>query len=365
MRNLRLLFVTMVLCLTLGLAWAEAVGQYSVTLVAGGSAEGDGKRATETKLAGPFGVDFDRAGNLYFIEYVGHRVRRIDRKGVLTTLSGTGMKGDSGDGGPALQAQWNSPHSLAVTPDGTVYVADTFNSRVRKIDPKTHKVEAFAGTGVKGYSGDGGPAVSAQFGNVYCLALSPKGDRLYLDDLDNRRIRVVDMKTGIVTTVAGNGQRGVPADGSDALSSPLLDPRAVAVDAKGNLYILERSGNSLRVVDAQGKIRTVVGTGKPGPAGDGDAKTATLRGPKHLCVEPDGNVLIADTDNHMIRRYIPLTGRIERVAGTGQKGTAGVGGVADKLELNEPHGVWPGSNGTIYISDSMNDRILKLMPFRN
>src|SRR5947199_118890 len=137
--------------------------------------------------------------------------------------------------------------------------------------------------------GDGGPAREAKFGGVYCLAIDPRGDKMYVADLDNRRIRAIDLKTMIVSTVAGNGQKGLPADGAEAAKAPLLDPRAVAVDGKGNVYILERSGNALRVVDRQGRIRTVVGTGKPGATGDdGDARQATLNGPKHLCVDRDG-----------------------------------------------------------------------------
>src|SRR5262249_49025398 len=177
----------------------------------------------------------------------------------------------------------------------------------------------------------------------------------------NRRIRVVDLKTGIVHTVAGNGQRGVPQDGSDARSAPLVDPRAVAADRKGNVYILERSGHALRVVDADGKIRTVVGTGKAGATGDGgDARKATLNGPKHLGIDAEDNVLIADTENHVIRKYLPREGTIVRVAGTGKKGMAGLGGDPLKAELNQPHGVTVHASGMLYIADSSNNRVLRI-----
>src|SRR5207247_8607588 len=135
---------------------------------------------------------------------------------------------------------------------------------------------------------------AAKFSGIYCICLDPAGERLYLDDLDNRRIRMIDLKSGIVSTVAGNGERGKPTDGSTATSSPLVDPRAVAVDKSGNIYVLERSGNALRVVDSQGKIRTIAGTGEKGASGDGgDALNATMNGPKHLCIDRDGSVLIA------------------------------------------------------------------------
>jgi sugar lactone lactonase YvrE len=252
-------------------------------------------------------------------------------------------------------------HSLAVLPRGDIFVADTLNNRIRKFDPKTGLIHAFAGTGTKGFSGDGGPAEKAEFGGVYCVALDPSREQLYVADLDNRRIRKIDLKTNVVSTVAGNGRKGVPADGTDAVNAPLVDPRAVAADAKGNIYILERGGHALRVVDDRGKIRTVAGTGKVGATGDGgDARLATFNGPKHLCVDRDGNVLIADTENHLIRKYLPAEGKVVRVAGTGKPGTAGVGGPPDKVELHQPHGVQVDASGTIYIADSTNNRILKI-----
>ena len=343
------------------LAGAPAVQAEKLLLVAGGGNGADGTAAAQAKLVTPFGVDFDRSGNLYFVEFTGYRVRKIDPRGILTTIAGTGEKGGGSDGVPALKARFNGMHSLAVTPAGDVLVADTWNNRVRKIDARTGLITTIAGTGEKGYSGDDGPAVKARFGGIYCLALDAKGERLYLADLDNRRIRVIDLGSGIARTMAGNGRRGVPEDGADARSAPLLDPRAVAVDAQGNVYILERSGNALRVVDAAGKIRTVAGTGQKGAGGDGGpARQATLNGPKHLCIDRDGNVIIADTENHLIRKYLPREGKIVRVAGTGKKGTAGLGGPPEHAELNQPHGVYVHPSGDLYIADSSNHRVLRI-----
>ena len=351
--------------LTFGTALAFSVivlpAPDKLVLVAGGGAGGDGSPATKAKLEAPFAVAFDRASNLYFAEMTGNRIRKIDVNGVATTVAGTGQKGDSGDGGTAVKAELNGPHHLAVGPDGDVYIADTWNNRVRRIDAKTGKILTVAGTGRKGFSGDGGPAVKAEFGGVYCIAFDAKGEKFYLADLDNRRIRAVDLRTGIVTTVAGNGQKGVPADGSVAVNAPLVDPRAVAVDPKGNIYILERSGHALRAVDTSGKVRTLVGTGKPGHTGDGgDGREATLNGPKHLCIDLEGNVLIADTENHAIRKYQIRDGKIVAVAGTGKKGDAGLAGPPEQAELNQPHGVYMHPSGALYISDSSNHRILKL-----
>lgn len=313
------------------------------------------------EVESPFGVDFDRDGNLYLVELTGHRVKKIDRSGNVTTIAGTGRKGEAGDGGPAAEAELNGPHALALAPNGDIYVADTWNNRVRRIEAKTGRIGTFAGTGEKGFSGDGGPAREAQFGGIYCIAFDPSFKTLYLADLDNRRIRAIDMSTGIVATVAGNGERGVPKDGSEARSAPLIDPRAVAADANGNVYVLERGGHALRVVDGQGTIRTVAGTGERGAQGDGGpALEARLNGPKHLCVDEDGSIVIADTENHVIRRYIPNEGRIERVAGTGKKGTAGPGRAPLEIELNQPHGVYLHPAGDLYISDSSNNRILRI-----
>jgi DNA-binding beta-propeller fold protein YncE len=331
-----------------------------LVIVAGGGKATAGVPATEAQLNTPFGVDFDRAGNMYIVELNGQRVLRVDAKGIFTIVAGTGKKGASGEGGPAMQAEFNGMHSLAVAPDGNVYLADTWNNRVRKLDVKAGTITTIAGTGEKGFSGDGGPALKAKFGGIYCVALDPRGQRLYLADLDNRRVRVLDLQSGIVTTVAGNGKKGVPTDGADARQEPLVDPRAVAVDRKGNVYILERSGHALRVVDRAGKIRTVAGTGVAGNGGDGPALKVAMRGPKHLYIDLNDNVIIADSANHVIREYRVADGRMVRLAGTGRKGSAGAGGPPLEVEMNEPHGVYVHPSGVLYIVDSNNHRVFKL-----
>jgi DNA-binding beta-propeller fold protein YncE len=334
-----------------------------LVIVAGGGDGGDGAPADRAKLVTPFGTGFDPGGTLFFVELTGERVRKIGADGLVATVAGTGRKGDGGDDGPAAGAEFNGMHSLAVARNGDVYLADTWNNRVRKIDARTGRIMAFAGTGRKGSSGDGGPAARAEFGGIYCLALDEPGQTLYLADLDNRRVRAVDLKTGVVSTVAGDGRKGAPDDGAEARSAPLVDPRAVALDGRGNLYVLERGGHALRVVDRSGKIRTVVGTGSKGDSGDGgDARKATLNGPKHLCADALGNIIIADTENHRVRVYRPEDGTIRNLAGTGRKGTSGLGGPPADAELNQPHGVTIGPGGVLYIADSSNNRILKIVP---
>ena len=300
---------------------AHPVQSAQLVLVAGGREEQEPVLATNAKLQGPFAVDFNSAGTLFFVEMPGQRVRTVDSHGVLKTIAGTGEKGDAGDGASALRASFNGMHSLAVAASGDSYIGDTWNNRIRKIDAAGKSIAAFAGTGRKGFGGDGGPAARAEFGGVYCLAFQPGSERLLIADLDNRRIRAINLATGIVDTVAGNGERGVPTDGAIARESPLVDPRAVAADDRGNFYILERGGNALRVVDATGHIRTVIGQGATECRDEDGREPLPLNGPKHLCVDLDGHVLIADTENHMIRKYLPGERKLVRVAGTGKAGT--------------------------------------------
>lgn len=348
--------------LLLALLTGTSARAEQIVLVAGGGTAGDGVPAKQARLQGPFGIDFDPAGNMFVCELSGGRIHKVDSAGIFTTLGGTTQKGDAGDGGPVAKATFNGMHSLAVGPGGDLFIADTWNNRIRRISTQQGTIAAFAGTGKKKYSGDGGPAASAECGGVYCLAFDDGFHKLYLADLDNRRIRVIDMSTGKIDLVAGNGVRGVPTDGSVAKSAPLVDPRAVAVDQAGNVYILERSGHALRVVDPLGRIHTVAGTGKAGATGDGgDARHATLNGPKHLCIDHDQSVLIADTENHTVRRYLPKEKKIVRVAGSGKKGTAGLHGPPEKCELHQPHGVFVHRDGTLYIVDSGNNRILKIV----
>ncbi|MGI8980583.1 MAG: hypothetical protein ACR2FY_15250 [Pirellulaceae bacterium] len=333
-----------------------------IVLVAGGGTSTAAAPAKEAKLVAPFGIDFDQSGNAFLVELSGGRVLRIDSKGMLVTIAGAEEKGNGGDGGPAKNAAFNGMHSLAIGPDGVVYLADTWNNRIRTYDPRSGKIEAFAGTGEKGYSGDGGPAIKAKFGGIYSVAFDAAGRNIVLADLDNRRVRKIELASGIVTTVAGNGEKGVPADAAEAAKSPLVDPRAACFDSKGNVYVLERSGNALRFVTPDGKIRTVAGTGKVGATGDGgDATNATLNGPKHLCADREDNIIFADTENHLIRKYLHKESKLVRIAGSGKKGTGGIDGPPLAVELNQPHGVYLHPSGELYIVDSSNNRVLKIV----
>lgn len=345
-------------------ALALPLAAAGIELVAGGGTKDADAPATECRLREPFGVEFTAAGEMIIVEMTkGERVLKVDARGVLRVIAGTGARGYSGDGGPAIAATFNGIHNVALPASGDLLLADSFNHVVRKIDAKTGVVSTIAGDGKKGFRGDGGPAAEAQFATLIQIALDPAGKQLYCADIGNRRIRRIDLTNGVVTTVAGNGQKGVPPDGADAVNAPLSDPRGALPDAAGGFYVLERDGHALRHVDAAGKIKTVAGTGAKGLSGDGGpALAATLNGPKHLCLDRDGTVLIADAENHVIRRFDPKTGLITRVAGTGKAGANGLGGDPKQCELRRPHGVTVHRDGTLYITDSYNDRVLKIVP---
>jgi sugar lactone lactonase YvrE len=332
---------------------AAAKPAVKIECIAGCGAGSLGGPAKEAKLIEPFGVTFDKGGNWYICEYKGQRITKVDAKGIITFFAGKNQDdSQASEGTQANQLIFKDPHGLVISKDQQMYIADTMNHRLIKIDMKTGRAAAIAGTGQPGYSGDGGPAVNAAFNQLYAIDINPAGDKLYITDLRNRRVRLLDLKTGIVNTIAGNGDKGVPDDGADAVKSPLVDPRAAAIDSKGNLYILERAGNALRVVDKSGKIRTVIA---PGAKLEKD-----LNGPKHLCFDRQDNVIIVDTENHLIRKYSPKDGTTVTIAGTGEKGDGLVSDDPLKTQLNRPHGVFLHSSGALYISDSDNHRVLKM-----
>lgn len=321
------------------------VGNYLVS-------EGGSWNPKDGPLRGPFGIDFDGSGVMYIIELSRGCLHRRTDDGRIETLRSEHPKGYGGDGKPVSKAQFNGPHNCVATADGRLLIADSWNHCVRAVDLESLEVSTIAGNGVAGFSGDGGPATNAEFDYTMSIALDPSGTTLHIADLKNRRVRNMDLTSGRVETVAGTGKRAEPVEGQPAADNPLVDPRAAASDHQGNLYILERSANCLRVVRKDGTIHTVAGTGERGWR-DGDAAQALFGSPKHLCCDPEGNVYIADDLNGAIRKFDPRTRRVSTVLGRGHG--------ASRVTLKNPHGVqW--HEGTLYVVDTGNARILRLSP---
>jgi trimeric autotransporter adhesin len=273
------------------------------------------------------------------------------------------VAGDAGkvrlmDGGQAKLAVLDNPYGVAVDASGNIYIADTYNYRIRLVTKSTGIITTVVGTGSYGYSGDGGLATSALLRTPYSVAVDASGN-IYIAYSDSLCIRLVTKSTGIITTVAGNGTRGYSGDGGLATSTTLGYPYGVAVDASGNIYIAGSGIHRIRLVTkSTGIITSVAGTGSYGYSGDGGlATSATFNDPNGVAVDASGNIYIADSGNHRIRLVMKSTGIITSVAGTGSYGYSGDGGLATSAALSRPYGVAVDASGNIYIADTYNYRI--------
>jgi sugar lactone lactonase YvrE len=318
---------------------------------------GDGGPALQALLNEPFMCAFDTAGNLYVAEAINHCVRRIDRAtGIITTVAGTGAPGYSGDGGPAVRATFNQPYSLQVDDRGDLYIVDRLNAAVRKVDAATGIITTVAGTGEPGFGGDGGPGPRAQLREPNDCFLDGRGG-LLIADIQDQRVRRLDLRTGIITTFGGTGEKARAGDGRPAAAASIMGARAVCMDGRGQTYICEREGNGIRRVDASGVMSTYAGTGERGYAGDGGpALAATWGAPKAIRCDRHGNLLVVDTENHAIRRIDAVTAVVTTIAG-GRRGGEGDGGPATSAGLDRPHGCDVDAEGNIYIADSNNHRV--------
>ena len=367
----------------------DAMG--TITTIAGTGASGysgDGGMATEASLNLPNGVAVDSSGNLYITDWRNHRVRKVDTSGTITTVAGNGEKGFSGDNGNAVDARLHFPRDIEVDGSGNLYIVDSRNDRVRKVDTsgiitslatfkfarglaidasgnvyvsdisghRIRKVDTMgtatniAGTGESGFSGDGGAATSARLDYPDGVAVDGSGN-LYIADTYNQRIRKVDT-SGTITTVAGTGESGFSGDGGLATAARVDSPEGVAVDGSDNLYIVDTVNHRIRKVDTSGTITTVAGIGESQYSGDdGPATRARLNSPYGTAVDGSGNVYIADTDNHRIRKVDTL-GNITTVAGTGESGFSGDGGLATAARVDSPEGVAVDGSDNLYIADS-------------
>jgi trimeric autotransporter adhesin len=310
-------------------------------------------------MANPQGVAIDSAGNLLIADTNNHRVYRSADLPVIVTVAGTGDKGFSGDGGPATSAHLNRVSGVAADAAGNIYIADSFNRRVRRISP-SGIISTVAGDGTDNHSGDGGPATSAQIGYPYGVAVDGAGS-LYISDYSNHRVRRVSL-SGTITTVAGSGVGGYSGDSGPATSAQLTAPFGVAVDRAGNLYIADSDAACIRSVSPSGVISTVAGTGVEGFSGDeGPAISALLDSPSYVALDNAGNLYVTDSGNNRVRRISP-SGIITTVAGNGTRGYSGDGGPATSARLSSPQGVAVDEPGNVCFADSGNNRVRCVSP---
>ena len=323
----------------------------TVTTVIGTGTSGYG----DGQVANPYGVVIGPDAALYFCDLDNQRIRRLDlRTRRATDVAGSGARGYAGDGGPATRAALNLPHELVFDADGHIYVAERDSHVVRRVDGRTGVVSTLAGTGTAGFSGDGGPAARAELRQPHSVAVA--GGRLLICDTGNHRVRAVDLASGRIATIGGTGERLPTPDGASLRESPLNGPRAVALAADGTVYLALREGNAIyRIAADTGTLHHLAGTSAQGHTGDGGpARQATLGGPKGLALA--GRALfVADTENHAIRRVDLDTGVITTVLGTGVRGD-GPEPDPRQCRLSRPHGVFA-AGGILYVGDSEAHRI--------
>lgn len=314
--------------------------------------------ATSTAVSQPFGICTGPDEALYVCEVGSHVVRRVDLKsGMMTTVAGCGRKGYSGDGGAATDAELNEPYEVRFDSHGNMIFVEMQNHVVRKVDAKTGVISTIAGNGKPGFSGDDGLATAAQLNQPHSIALDNE-DRLYICDIRNHRVRLVDPVSGIITTFAGTGERSATPDGAALAGTPLNGPRALDFDGKHSLYLALREGNAIFRIDLEKRtLHHLAGTGKSGYSGDGGpAKLAQLAGPKGVCLSKAGDLYFADTESHTVRVLRKASGIIETVVGDGTPGDGPDGG-PKQCHLNRPHGVFVSADNWLYIGDSSNHRV--------
>ncbi len=321
---------------------------------------GDGGPATEMQLSSPSDVAVDSMGNLYVADTGNNRIRKVDAEsGVVSTVAGSGERGFSGDGGSATDANLDGPSGVFVDSKGNVYIADEGNNRIRKVDAESGMVSTVAGSGERGFSGDGGSAADASLDGPSGVFVDSKGN-VYIADRRNHRIRKVDAESGDIATVAGSGSPGFSGDGGSATEASLDGPTDVFADSKGNLYVVDRDNSRIRKVDAEsGAINTVAGgAGPDAPTGDGGPATEARLLAEDVFVDSKGNLYISDSGR--IRKVDAESGTISTVAGTGNlQGLLGDGGPATDASLSAS-GIFLDGEGDLYAADARNHRVRKV-----
>ena len=360
-------FLTALAFVTVMAAVAEAqalLAAATISTIAGDGIagySGDGGLAVAAELGYPYRVVVDETGNVYFADPGTNRVRAIEAgTGTIVTIAGTGVAGFSGDGGPASSAQVANAQGVALWDANLLFIVDTSNNRVRAVNIGDGHISTFAGTGAYGFGGDGGPATLAQLKNPQGAAVD-SALNLFICDVYNYRVRMVSSATGVITTIAGTGSAGFSGDGGAAIAAQLNDPSDIAVDGAGNIFIADVANSRVRKVTA-GMITTFAGNGVAGNDGDGGPATAAQVQAYGVAVDAAGNVYIPNANNR-IRAVLAATQTIATVAGSGgPAGFSGDGGPATAAALDTPIGIAVDDTGNVYFSDTLNRRIRKITP---
>ncbi len=319
---------------------------------------GDGGPAKQAQLNNPYAVGRGPDGALFICDVDNQRIRRVTADGKISTYAGNGRRGYDGDGGSALAASLNEPYEMAWDKAGNLFFVERMNHVVRRVDVKSGIISTVAGNGRAGFSGDGGLAKEAQLNQPHSLAFDPTGD-LYICDVLNHRIRKIEMSTGTVSTWCGTGEQKTAPDGSPIQGSALHGPRALAFTPDFKCWLALREGNSVLLLDPQkNTLKRVSGTGVSGFTGNGGvALAARLAGPKGLALDRIGNVYLADTESHSIRYIDVRKNTLELLVGNGRKGDGPDNNDPLNCQLSRPHGVFVDKDGTILIGDSENHRV--------
>ncbi|MBX7218565.1 MAG: IPT/TIG domain-containing protein [Blastocatellia bacterium] len=320
-----------------------------ITTIAGGIPFlGDGGPATAANFQLPQRIAVDSVGNVYVADVLNNRIRKIDTSGIITTVAGTGAAGYNGDGRLAVAATLNNPLGITIDRNGDLLICDTFNSRIRRVDLRTGVIITIAGTGVLGFSGDGDLAKNAKLNSPRAIAVDGANNMLIADAVNNR-IRKIDAVTSVITTIVGTGALGDSGEGGPATNAQLRIPSGVAVDVQGNIYIADSFNGKIKRVTATDRTISTVGE-----------NSALLRQPVDLALDPAGNLWIADLSTSSLLRLELVNQNLIRIAGNGTFGFGGDGGSATAGVLNQPTGVGVDGSGNIFVADQFNHRIRRI-----